>query len=183
MSTRGLWGFYSNGITKATYNHCDSYPDGLGKTVLEFIKKHSATELKEVFEKIKMIGSDHKPTKEDIEKYSKYFNENVNNGSFEDSYALLRETQGEPDVYFSGLDVMIDNINFIKDSLFCEWAYIINLDNNCLEIYEGFKKGPPKNNRYYNKDERFTDYYPCEMIHSIQFDDLSNFDMSSVEKE
>lgn len=31
MGTRGMYGFYRNGVTKATYNHFDSYPEWLGK--------------------------------------------------------------------------------------------------------------------------------------------------------
>ena len=35
MGTRGLYGFRKNGIDKLTYNHLDSYPDWLGKKVVE----------------------------------------------------------------------------------------------------------------------------------------------------
>ena len=38
MGTRGLYGFRKNGVDKVTYNHWDSYPDGLGKQILRFIK-------------------------------------------------------------------------------------------------------------------------------------------------
>jgi len=33
-------------------------------------------------------------------------------------------------------------IEFAADSLFCEWAYVIDLDKNTFEIYEGFNKTP-----------------------------------------
>lgn len=37
---------------------------------------------------------------------------------------------------------MIDDSEFLNDSLFCEWTYIINLDNEQFEVYRGFNKDP-----------------------------------------
>src|SRR5690606_5458243 len=31
---------------------------------------------------------------------------------------------------------------FVGDSLFCEWAYVFNLDTGKLEVYRGFQKTP-----------------------------------------
>lgn len=44
-----------------------------------------------------------------------------------------------------------DNNGFLKESLFCEYAYIINLDDKVLEIYHGFNKDPNGNGRYANQ--------------------------------
>ena len=60
----------------------------------------------------------------------------------DDWYCLLRHAQGDLNVYKNGLRYMIDNHDFIKDSLFCEYAYIINLDTKRLEFYVGFQKTP-----------------------------------------
>jgi hypothetical protein len=38
MSTRGALGFKINGTYHATYNHFDSYPEGLGREVVRFIR-------------------------------------------------------------------------------------------------------------------------------------------------
>ena len=37
---------------------------------------------------------------------------------------------------------------FLVDSLFCEYAYIVNLDENVLEFYVGFNKDPNAKGRY-----------------------------------
>ena len=38
MGTRGAIGWSKGGVTKVTYNHFDSYPDGLGLDVVKYLK-------------------------------------------------------------------------------------------------------------------------------------------------
>jgi len=37
-----------------------------------------------------------------------------------------------------------DQRSFASDSLFCEWAYVVDMDNEMLEIYQGFNYDKPK---------------------------------------
>ena len=60
---------------------------------------------------------------------------------------------------------MEDNSDFIKDSLFCEYAYIINLDTHDLEYWRGFQEEPDPFNRY-GCDVR-DNYYPCKLLLKI----------------
>lgn len=162
MGTRGLYGFRKNGEDKLTYNHFDSYPDCLGDTMVRFCKETSIEELNEIFDRIVLVNEDDKPTKAQILECAEYYNGSVSNQSIEDWYCLLREAQGNPDVYKHGLKYMIDNHNFIKDSLFCEYAYIINLDANYLEFYVGFQEEPCELNRYGTEEDN--GYYPCKLV-------------------
>ena len=76
-------------------------------------------------------------------------------------------------VYKNGLKYMIDNKDFIKDSLFCEYAYIINLDTQCLEFWLGFQKEPDEHNRYGAETcDNMGKYYPCKMVsyYPLDFD-------------
>ena len=66
MGTRGLYGFRKQGVDKITYNHFDSYPDGLGADVINFIKKHSIDELEKFYDRIQMVQELATPTKEEI---------------------------------------------------------------------------------------------------------------------
>ena len=43
MSTRGMIGIQVNDILLGTYNHFDSYPDGLGKDMAQFCRTHLQT--------------------------------------------------------------------------------------------------------------------------------------------
>lgn len=37
---------------------------------------------------------------------------------------------------------LANNLPFVCDSLFCEWAYVIDLDSNRLELFKGFNQEP-----------------------------------------
>lgn len=180
MGTRGVWGVRYQNKDKITYNHFDSYPDNLGETIKKFIIKHSVEELKQIASKIILVDRNMKPTKEQIEACKDYMNLYVSEQSPEDWYCLLHKSQGEPEAYIKGLIFMIDSCNFMKDSLFCEWAYIINLDTNKLEIYRGFQK-EPQNNRYYCEADQ--GYANCALIHEIPLEEVKILDMHKLQEE
>lgn len=165
MGTRGLYGFRKNDVDKLTYNHWDSYPDWLGKVVAEFCKGTTVKEMKDIFDRIILVKEGSKPTKEQIDECMPYYNGNVSTQSVDDWYCLLREAQGNLDVYKNGLRYMTDGNDFIKDSLFCEYAYIINLDTQNLEFWVGFQKEPQAVNRYGTEThDNMGKYYPCKMV-------------------
>jgi len=52
MATRGAFGLTHKGQTKMIYNHWDSYPEGLGREFVDWIKARSDDELKKAFNNI-----------------------------------------------------------------------------------------------------------------------------------
>lgn len=168
MGTRGAYGFYKNGIDKITYNHFDSYPEGLGKEIVRFCKETSIQEMNEIFDRIELVDESMSPTPEQIERNKDHFVPAIlDNGSktMHNWYWLLRGAQNGLDAWKNGLIYMIDSAQFLQDSLFCEWAYVINLDKNVLEVYKGFQKTPQRN-RYYRAEsyDEDSDYYNCALI-------------------
>lgn len=181
MGTRGLYGFRKNGKEKATYNHYDSYPDWLGSNVLNFIKNHSVKEMSDFYDRIIMVDEDDKPTREQIEncRNNKSIDLNVSRQSEDDWYCLTRELQGELEqLYKCDFAYMIEYLGFIKNSLFCEYAYIIDIDEEVLEFYEGFQKEPQVGNRY-GVEANGSGYYPCKLIAEIPIDEIKE---KTVEK-
>jgi len=194
IGTRGTYGFYKDGVTKVTYNHWDSYPSSLGDSIKDFLVNTKREQLDEIFDRIRLVRADEKPTSEDIEKLKPFYNGDVNGGS-EEYYNFLRETQGDLKAYvdYPELDVMIDSEDFLQDSLFCEWAYIINLENDTLEIYKGFQT-EPSTSRYENEETikeakeksmkmSMDTYYAVSMIKEVPLSEIKDFDMEKFEEE
>ena len=179
MGTRGSVGFIYKDKESLSYNHFDSYPEGLGNNVLKLISKinlengwnkfkENASHLNNITGKITDNNL--------IEKYKKYSDLSVSEQSYSDPYCLFRKIQGADwlnELYNSELQDYMLNNNFIKDSLFCEYAYIINLDTMKLEFYDGFQKKPQLGNKFgiIPDDE----YYPCRLV--------SLFDLETIKDD
>lgn len=181
MGTRGLYGVRKNGVDKCTYNHWDSYPSCLGSNVVKFCADNTVENLNKFFDNIILVLEDSIPTETQIKECQKagYVDLSVSTQSNDDWYCLLRNLQGNFKEYQKCIEsnskiYMTDGIDFIQDSLFCEYAYIINLDDEVLEFYEGFQKTPQMGNRYGIKDDR--GYYPCKLALTIPLDEIDDVD-------
>jgi hypothetical protein len=188
MGTRGAIGFRQNGELKVSYNHYDSYPDGLGEDFLNFAKSWcvdpiTLATVKENVAKVKLVDGRENPTEKEAEEFSHWYNENVSTGK--DWYSLLREAQGIDGIeaIASGdLFVMTDDKGFLRDSLFCEYAYIIDLDKDTANFYEGFNKHQPKTefgitSGLDSSDGKKVDgYYPVRTVARIPFSELHKYD-------
>lgn len=163
MGTRGLLGFRADQKDYLTYNHFDSYPDCLGEAMVGFARvwgsKAKQAELKNRVVSLKMVGDNDAPTPEIIAKAKKLglYDPSVSTGRETEYYALLRKAQGEPDQYLA-IGVMPDGADFALESLFCEYAYIINLDTGELEFYEGFNQDWNAEGRYAGKADKVRVY-------------------------
>ena len=74
-----------------------------------------------------------------------------------------------------------DSNDFLIDSLFCEYAYIINLDKNVLEFYRGFNKDKNAKGRYASLISKWNasdpnmngeDYYGVKLVQEIPLQDI-----------
>ena len=69
---------------------------------------------------------------------------------------------------------LIDDSDFVQDSLFCEWAYVIDFDKNTFEVYQGFNETPLEpSDRFYSAEQDADEngLYPIKLCQSF---DLSN---------
>lgn len=176
MSTRGAFGYILGGTEKVAYNHCDSYPQGLGMQMLEYLAAYSLEEISRVAEGIVLVGEDGSPTPDQAGECEEAgtINTSVGRRNRKDWYCLLREAQGDPAIYHrSKLKYMLDAGDFLHDSLSCEWAYIINLDTNMFEVYRGINRNPLAAGRYakYTVDSRKR-YYGVALAREYPIDGL-----------
>ena len=174
MGTRGAIGFRINNEDKVTYNHFDSYPSYLGAEILGFIQKTDLKKLKENVSKLTLVDSQDVPTSKQIDECLPWLeSENIHKSP--DWYSLLNELQGGLNAYLQGLPYMIDSSGFLLDSLFCEYAYIINLDEQVLEFYCGFnKKASNRKGRYAHIKEDDNKYYGIALIKKYPLSDIVN---------
>ena len=149
MSTRGAIGFIKNKQYKVSYNHWDSYLEGKGVEVVNFIKNNSVERLNEIFDNMIMVNQTDIPTEKQRKEILKFWkNNNIKNewdpkhfgSGTADWYYYLSVTNGYPEYYNKGLRYMTDDKEFINDTLFCEFAYLIDLDENKLHILSNDKE-------------------------------------------
>lgn len=156
IGTRGFIGVVVNGDLKVTYNHFDSYPDGIGVQVLGFLQGVLAggsdgyNAMAEKAAALQLIDESEKPTAEQQEALKKYADTSVSTGSLDEWYVLLRGAQGNLGAYLDA-GYMPDGSDFPLDGVFCEWGYLIDLDNKVFEVYKGFNKGLPTEGRWANR--------------------------------
>ena len=80
----------------------------------------------------------------------------------------------------NGSTELRNEITFAKDSLFCEWAYVVNLDTEMLEVYRGFQETPLEpSDRFYHLQEENSKYYPIRKTFEISFKTL--YEMTNEE--
>ncbi len=157
------WDVAFSQITMDTLNkeNADA-SDELRLSNLQVLEKYN--ELKKDFDKTGMVGFG----------VSDYFKE---------QHPTLQRDMGADilqHIYDSEQPVEVSlDLEFMNDSLFCEWVYVIDLDNNKLEVYEGFNKSPvPASNRFQIDKEpepSYEDapiYYPVTLLRDYDLDKL-----------
>lgn len=186
MSTRGVVGFVADGVWKVTYNHGDSYPEWLGMRVLEFCKSITDWDkVKENVRKVVLVDSRSVASEELQKRYTKFCNLGVSLQKADEWYCLLREAQGEKGLYAIAngeLEHMIDSHEFMADSLFCEWGYVVDLDKMVLRVYKSadapqvtnvLPPDIPHNNRYIDNCKEA--WYPIKMLYAYDLFNLPKF--------
>lgn len=182
MGTRNLTMVISNGETKvAQYGQWDGYPSGNGVIVLEFLSTNNLDDFKKKLSKVKfMNGSKEK----EINKWLKSIG--CENGwmnmdqskLYQEKYPYLTRDNGAKilEMIMNGEEDEIwitDSTDFASDSLFCEWAYLVDLDNNVLEVYEGFNKNPLTiEDRFFHLTDKESEYYPIKLIKKYDLNNL-----------
>lgn len=177
MGTRNLTIVYKDGDYKvAQYGQWDGYPEGLGVNILKFLHDTNMDDFKYKLNKVSFLSKD------ENEKLNSYIegriSENPNYEWTKEFPELSRDTGGDilKIILKEEENIKLDNyLNFAADSLFCEYAYVIDLDKNTFEVYEGFIKTPlSEEDRFCFLQERRRDetYYPVKLVKSYALNSL-----------
>lgn len=133
-------------IKVAQYGQWDGYLDGQGKSIVDFIENKmnlesfkksvsnciflSDEQIRETWNKCGANPSDGFVTMEISDKH-KFLYPELSRDTGANILSLIQNSHG--------LDLGND-ISFVTNSLFCEWTYVLDLDNEVLEIYKGFNQ-------------------------------------------
>ena len=184
MGTRNLTAVYLDGQYKvAQYGQWDGYPSGQGETVLNFmLNEFNVDKFKQALSECRFLSDDEVTAKWKCGADDSGF------GNFQRKYPeLSRDTAAKvlSLIQNGKAKELSNNIDFAVDSLFCEWAYIIDLDREILEVYEGFNKVPLTiEDRFFDMQETSErkEYYPIKMIRSYKFSELTKHTMTELEE-
>lgn len=180
MGTRHLTAVMANGEYKiAQYGQWDGYPEGAGVKVLSFLRETNHDEFKKTLKDIRFITQDE--MQEIIDKHTDdgyVSHEDENWRYWEDNLSHLDRNVGYKILWMvrdNKVSKLKNSIGFAGDSLFCEYAYVVDFDEGVFEIYEGFNKEPIHEGRFVSGDEaleKTNDYEPVKLVKTYSLDSL-----------
>ena len=181
MGTRGLTAVVKDGDFKiAQYGQWDHYPEGQGQTVLDFLNHADLEKFKAALDEVSWL------TDEDQQAiYDEVAPDSGGWVTMEQAEEIERRMPGTSRdhgagilslVYDGGVRKLRDGREFASDSLFCEWAYVVDFDAGGFEIYQGFQHEPHSDGRFANlpkSDYNSTqEYYPVRLLDSFPLSEL-----------
>lgn len=169
MGTRNLTAvFYKGEYRIAQYGQWDGYPEGQGMTALKFLRERmNRPEFERALLNIEQITDGEIKNawiEAGADPFSDFVTPDVSRKFREIHPELSRDTgaeileivQNHPD----GIKLNLD-LAFAAESLFCEWAWVIDLDAGTFEGYEGFNESREltEEDRFYFLRDKESDGY------------------------
>lgn len=187
MGTRHLIVVKKDNVIKvAQYGQWDGYPSGRGVEVLNFLRNKKR--IKKLSEKLKNVRFFEAEGKDKV--FIDGYNKRCGNG-FAENDKRTDEDKKWFDNYLSrdlsvkllynimdnkDEEILLSNdYDFGKESLFCEWAYIIDLDSKTLEVFQGYNKNKmAQDKRFFVEKGLDSDgkYFGIKLVKTYNFDIL-----------
>lgn len=192
MGTRNLTVVYLDGEYKiAQYGQWDGYPEGQGMTALNFLRSMDEEKFKSALRNSSFISGD-----ELTALWKQYGADDNGMVSLDDAdrmkkdhpeysrdtgATILQMVQDHPD------GMMLQNqIGFAAYGLFCEWAWVVDLDKRTFEGYRGFGSEPltEQDRFYFLRDLEENGYSGVRLVAEWSIDELpSDEDFLAAFKE
>ncbi len=184
MGTRGLTMVVVDGSVRvAQYGQWDHYPSAQGVRALTFLREMDEPAFRAKLNQCRWI----------TEEEHKALWANVLGGA-EKEWVTMDESAAfhrQADARFLSRDhgakilaaiatdttdgplLLSDNRSFAGDSLFCEYAYVVDFDTRTFEVYKGFNKGDaPEGERFSGVERAHAEYGPVRLLASFSLDAL-----------
>lgn len=163
MGTRHLVCVTLDGEFKvAQYGQWDGYPEGQGVGVLAFAREIATTpSALEAFKaKVRALRVADKSELDMSWRQRPEFSRDTGSKILQ-----LVASGAAPSVFLQP--------EFGADSLFCEWAYNLDLDANAMEVFKGFQKSAHTEGRFsVMKPDRDNGYFPVRLVATFKLDSL-----------
>ncbi len=194
MGTRHLISIYLDGEAKlAQYGQWDGYPSGQGFQCVAFLQAVDLDVFKtqvrnsrmlteqEVRERWTEAGANPESEMVGLEIAEQFnrANPQLSRDSGAGTLTYIMEAE-KPEL--AG-----DSTPFAGDSLFCEWAYVIDLDEMTFEVYEGFQKKAHEQGRFWDlpytpsEDGEPREYWPMKLVASWAIQEIPSNWLAVVE--
>lgn len=182
MGTRHLIAVQSGGEYKvAQYGQWDGYPRGQGTEVLTFLSnKQRVKKFKAKLDLVRFLDEEgrdkafieaheknaHSNPDKRTPKQKAWFDKFITRNLGAKILTSIVESEDK--------EILLRNeIDFAGDSLFCEYAYVIDFDKGTLEVYRGFnKKKLKKTERFAKMKGDSEGYEPIRFWKSFSLSDL-----------
>jgi hypothetical protein len=165
MGTRHLVAVQLDGEFKvAQYGQWDGYPEGQGKEVLRFLRSrmfrgNGRSAFEEKLRAAKFLTEEENSEMNLDVRSSGFFALHPEWSRDTGAKILSRVAEAEPGIR------LVNASDFAGDSLFCEWAYVIDLDKDMLEVYRGFnRRRTSKKARFFSDKPNDSGHYPVRLV-------------------
>jgi hypothetical protein len=166
MGTRNLTIVRDENLLFGQYGQWDGCPSGNGLEVLKFLKSQMLEgQFRQAVKRVKVADA---ARLEELEQacvgkdtHPQFFRD-LGTGILD----FIADTEGPIEVH--------NQIDFAADSLFCEWAYMVDLVERKLRCFRGFNKAPLAEGDFFHylSDKKDGAYYPIKEIAAFSFDEL-----------
>lgn len=170
----------NNKFVCAQYGQWDGYPTGAGQTVVDFLMSADLDRFREQCARIAEWTDAEvdaiMPTTGGYAAYEEFTRAHpeLSRDTGADILQYIMDTP-EPCLQLS--------TDFARDGLFCEWAYVVDLDTNTLEVYKGFNHTRPAKGRFAQLDDPTEEYTPVTLVASYSFSELTPDTMTMLDED
>ena len=181
MGTRNLTCVFYNGEYKvAQYGQWDGYPEGQGATCLKFLRDKVNWVL--FTKRLDLLTYIDEELGEQLNKAFNCRNDGCGNacklyGRWECLFPETNRDTGAEILELIQNDKLttrrvVNNLDFAAQGD-CEWCYIIDIDKNTFEVYQGWNEEPlTENDRFYSLGKPDKNYYPVKLVRTYSLDNL-----------
>lgn len=182
MGTRNLTVVYMDGQYRvAQYGQWDGYPEGAGITCLQFLRDKMDEQLfRKRLSELRFMSND-----EINDLMRRYHRDKDGFMTVEDSDrlrnerpALHRDTGVDIlEMIQAGLvrdHVLYNSLEFAADSLWCEWAWVIDMDKRTFEGYAGYNHEPltEADRFWFLRDHEYGDCHGVKLVYEVSLKQL-----------